>query len=102
MLDLLDTAHPILTLTMVAGLVMALIIISRLNARLRVLENRIDSTDFALRGHDDALELLSPQRAILAEQSAQQSGDVASAMDALGPRNTEEPDDIPEIVFPNS
>lgn len=58
MWDLIDTAHPVLTLTMVMVLLAALWMIHVLQMRLRVAENRLDSLEADLRTVDDELEVL--------------------------------------------
>ncbi len=60
MLEILDTAHPLLTLTVVVVLLIALWLIGRLHAEIRVLQSRLDSIEGEQRGVDEALQLLAP------------------------------------------
>jgi hypothetical protein len=68
---------------MVVVLLVALWIISTLNAKIRVLENRLDSVEGALGEHDEALELLSPMHA----REALPAESTVDAMGQLGPHD---------------
>lgn len=70
MLDVLDTAHPILTLTVVVVLLVALWMISRLHREIRVLQSRLDSVEAEQKAMDEGLEMLSPSHAIQAQLDA--------------------------------
>ncbi|MCA9544752.1 MAG: hypothetical protein KC613_10195 [Myxococcales bacterium] len=71
MLDILDTAHPILTLTVVAVLLVALWMISRLHREIRVLQSRLDSVEAEQKAMDEAVEMLSPSHALQAQVDAE-------------------------------
>lgn len=85
MLDIFDIAHPVLTLTMVLVVLVMLWIIGTLNAKIRVLENRLDSVDGLIRDHDDALEMLTPSHtsheAIPRESTAEALANLGPARD---------------------
>ncbi len=58
MWDFIDTAHPVLTITIVMVLLIALWMISVLQTRLRVAENRMDSLEQELRTIDEELAVV--------------------------------------------
>jgi len=59
MLDVLDTAHPLVTLTVLLVLLAALWMIHILNQRVSVLENRLESLEREQEQVDEELAVLS-------------------------------------------
>ncbi len=59
MLEFLDVAHPVLSVTMVGVLLVCLWLISVLSTRVRVLESRLESLEMEQRQVDEELAVLS-------------------------------------------
>ncbi len=59
MLDVLDMAHPIVTLTVLVVLLVALWMVHMLNQRLSVMENRLESLEREQQQVDEELAVLS-------------------------------------------
>ncbi|MCB9539943.1 MAG: hypothetical protein H6704_27335 [Myxococcales bacterium] len=85
MWDLLDTAHPVLTLTMVMVLLAALWMIHVLQMRLRVAENRLESLEAELRTVDEELEVLVGGHAAAASPPATPGAELLAALGEAGP-----------------
>ncbi len=59
MLDLLDTAHPLVTTLVLMVMLVMLWLIQMLNQRLRIMENRVESLEHEQRQVDEELAVLS-------------------------------------------
>lgn len=59
MLDLLDTAHPLVTTMVLMAMLVSLWVIQLLNQRIRVLENRLESLEREQENVDEELAMLS-------------------------------------------
>lgn len=86
MWDLIDTAHPVLTLTMVTVLLAALWMIHVLQMRLRVTENRLDSLEAELRTVDEELEVLVGGHAPALPSPATSGADLLAALGDSDPQ----------------
>ncbi len=87
MLDMLDFAHPILTITIVLVLLILLGMVSVLQVRLRVAESRLESLEREQSTMDEQMSFLAQLSQRREAQSAPPAGNPLSGIEPPDPRD---------------